>query len=268
MARRPLELRLHPALAIVLVAALPAGPAGAEALVTDRPDFVESSRTVAPGEFQIETSFAQETNRRVAGTKEVTSSTPTLLRYGIAKNWELRVETDGAARRRTQSEGSTRRSSGVFDSSVGVKWHSLDPEGARPSMGWLAHADLPTGTGEFKGRGVRPSLRAVFEWELPGEMSLGVMPGVISDTTAGNRRFTAGILGVVLGKSWTESFRTFVEAAGQQLASTRNGGSVVTWDVGGAWLVNDRVQLDAAYYGGANKNTPNGAWTVGLSVKF
>jgi hypothetical protein len=66
MARRPLELRLHPALVIVLVAVLPAGPAGAEALVTDRPDFVESSRTVAPGEFQIETSFAQETNRRVA----------------------------------------------------------------------------------------------------------------------------------------------------------------------------------------------------------
>jgi hypothetical protein len=43
------------------------------------------------------------------------------------------------------------------------------PAGRRtsPSLGVLLHADLPSGSRELRGHGVRPSLRLAAEWDLP-----------------------------------------------------------------------------------------------------
>ena len=71
-----------------------------------------------------------------------------------------------------------------------------------------------------------------------------------------------------IGRSWSENFRTFVEISGQRIASSRNGGSTVTYDAGAAYLLSNDVQIDSAFSWGANKNTPDFAWTVGLSVRF
>jgi hypothetical protein len=94
------------------------------------------------------------------------------------------------------------------------------------------------------------------------------MPGVLLDTDATDQHHAAGILAAVLGKSWNDRFRTFVEIAGQRLASSRNGGSTVTYDAGAAYLLTNDLQLDTAFSWGANRNTPDFAWTVGLSARF
>jgi len=152
--------------------------------------------------------------------------------------------------------------------SPGLKWHLVDGEGARPSTALLAHVDVPSGAHSFRGHAVRPSLRAVFEWELPADFGLGVMPGVIYDSRDDGHRYTAGVLGVVLGYNWSERLRTFVEFAGQQFASSANGGNIITYDVGISYLLTNTVQVDTAVNVGANHFTPDVAWTVGLSVKF
>lgn len=258
------------------LAAVPFAVAGAahaaevdDTIATDRPDFVESSRTVGKAHFQIETSVARERDSR-AGVKTTTFSTPTLLRYGVSDSWELRYETDGFMRSRTVDTGAATDEveRGMADSSIGLKWAMQEGEGVTPGVAWLLHADVDSGSRAFRGHGVRPSLRAVFEWELPAEFSLGVMPGIAYDTTDAGKRHVAGILGVVVGRSWTDNFRTFVEVAGQHIASSRNGGSVVTYDVGAAYLITKNVQIDTAFAWGANSNTPKFAWTIGLSVKF
>jgi hypothetical protein len=48
----------------------------------------------------------------------------------------------------------------------------------------LAHADLPSGSRALRGEGVRPSLRVSAEWDLPADLSLGVMPGIAVDRNA------------------------------------------------------------------------------------
>lgn len=136
-----------------------------------------------------------------------------------------------------------------------------------PSVAWLAHVDLPTGAEAFKGHGARPSLRAVMEWEFENEISAGIMPGIISQTNATDR-YVAGILVGVIGKEWTEKFRTFVEISGQEIATAKNGGSYVTFDFGGAYLVSNSLQLDASVQLGVNDNTPDQSWSVGVSKKF
>lgn len=260
-------------LAAWLVAASMAPPAACadDAIDTDRPDTVESSEVVGKGRFQIETSISSERNH-ADGVKTRMYTTPTLLRYGVADNWELRLETDGATWAQATDDATLARHTerGFSDVSLGVKWHMQDGDesGGKPSLGWLLHADVPSGTQAFHGNGVRPSLRFVAEWDLPQEWSLGVMPGVIYDKTEAGHRYTAGILAAVLGKSLTDRQRVFVEVAGEQITARGNGGSVVTFDAGVTYRLTPTAQIDFAVNQALNQTTPDFRWTSGLSVKF
>lgn len=264
-------MKMSTVLLPALLAFAVAGPARAddEPIATDRPDFVESSDVVGKGRVQIETSLAWERDRQ-GGVKARLSSTPTLVRVGISEDWELRLETDGRLRLKAEAAGITTRERGWSDLSLGAKWHQRDgnEDTGTPGLGWLFHLDADTGSGAFRGQGLRPSVRMVAEWEFAGGWSLGVMPGVFRDRDEDGRHFTGGILAAVLGKSLNDRTRVFVELSGEQLAPARHGGNVTTLDAGVAYLVTKDVQLDAAMSRGLNRNAPDFAWTVGLSVRF
>jgi Putative MetA-pathway of phenol degradation len=238
-------------------------------IATDRPDFVESSDVVGKGRWQIETSLASERDRTGA-VKTRLASTPTLLRVGMGETWELRLETDGRLSLRTEESGIVTRERGWSDLAAGIKWHQRDgnEEAGTPGMAWLLHVDMDSGSGPFRGQGLRPSLRFVAEWEFAGGWSAALMPGLFRDRDADGRHFVGAILAGVVGKSLTEQLRGFVELSGQQLASRRHGGSVVTLDAGLAWLLDRNLQLDLAVSHGINKNAPDLGWTVGLSARF
>jgi len=237
-----------------------------EAIVTDRPDFVESSDVVGKGRFQIETSIAGERDK-TDGIRVRGLSTPTLLRLGVSDTLELRLETDGRAWQKVGGGPGVR---GWSDISIGTKWHIQDgdEESMRPALAWLLHADLDTGSGPFRGQGTRPSLRMSIEWDLPGGYNLGLMPGVYRDRNEAGDSFTGAIMAVTFGKQFGEKLHGFVELAGQQLASARNGGKLVTFDTGASYLLSDSVQVDGALFLGLNKTSPDLGWTVGVSVKF
>lgn len=250
---------------------LVAAACAAEPISTDRPDFVESSDVVGTGRVQIETGFSSERNQ-ADGLKSRTRSTPTLLRLGVSETLEVRVETDGYLRSRTrdQATGAVLRERGFSDASLGVKWHVRDGDEGRgtPGIAWLAHLDVDSGSRPFRGQGVRPSLRAVAEWDLPNDYSVGVMPGLLADRNADGKRYVAGIFAVTLGKAWTPALRGFVELAGQRLTTRKNGGSVVTLDAGVTYLLSDSVQLDFSVARGLNASTPDFQWGMGVSVRF
>ena len=159
---------------------------------------------------------------------------------------------------------------GFADASPGLKWHLRDGDEKTgvASLALLAHLDIDSGSAAFRGQGLRPSLRGVAEWDLPDEYTVGVMPGLAWDKAADGRRFASGIFAVTLGKSFTREWRGYVELAGQQIAATKNGGSVVTFDTGVAWLANDSLQLDLGFAYGLNKNTPDLRWGLGVSFRF
>jgi hypothetical protein len=105
-----------------------------EGIVTDRPDFVESSKVVGKGCFQLETSVAQDRDNQGA-SRQRTWTTPTLLRFGVGDALELRVETDGRTIDRGKpAVGPSTTSAGYADTALGVKWHVLDDEGRLPSI--------------------------------------------------------------------------------------------------------------------------------------
>jgi hypothetical protein len=258
----------------LLLAALVCTEVGAEevddAIQTDRPDFVESSNVVGKGRFQIETSvgYARDSNRE---ERSRTFSLPTLLRIGFSDNWEFRVESDTwlhqRVRERETGDRSTERDWSEY--ALGLKWHQQDADDkGSPSVGWLFHVDMPSGADSFLTNKFRPSVRMVAEWELPNDYSLGVMPGMIYDVNDQNDRYIGGMLGVVLGKSFTDKFRGFIEFGGQEIKRKKDGGSQLTFDIGVAYLLTDYVQLDAVYNAGLNRYTPDHTFGLGLSAKF
>ncbi len=265
---RSIPIRL-PATALLL-SLLQSDAFAADAISTDRPDFVESSDVVGPGRFQIE--FGVQSERDTAeGAKSRTRTSPTLLRFGVSESLEFRIDTDGRTTSRAEdSSGLQTRKRGWADASIGLKWHMADGDEAKglPGMAWLFHLDGDTGSAPFRAQGWRPSLRFVAEWDLPNDLSVGVMPGIAASNNEAGKRFAAGILAITVGKAWTPAWRSYVELAGQQLALTANGGSVVTFDTGITHLVNDTLQFDLSLARGLTHETPRLAWGLGASVRF
>ena len=127
---------------------------------------------------------------------------------------------------------------------------------------------MATGSGPFRGQGTRPSIRLAAEWDLPGGYGIGVMPGLYRDRNEAGRSFTGAILAVTLGKAFGEKAHGFVELAGQQLASARNGGRLITFDAGLSYLLSDSLQVDVAWSFGLNRQSPDVQWTTGISTRF
>ncbi|MGE5640246.1 MAG: transporter, partial [Clostridia bacterium] len=196
---------------------------------TDGPDFVESSEVVRLGGVQYEVDLTSARNRPSRPTSP-SLSTPILLKYGFAENFELRIAPDGYLRQ----DGA----SGFGDTAVGIKWHAQDRDAEKriPAISWILHFDTPSGTRELRGVGVRPSLRSVVTWELPGDFALGIMPGIKYDARDDGHRFMSTIFGSVLNKRITERLRAFVEISSPQIASQANGGVLASGDVGAAYL--------------------------------
>jgi hypothetical protein len=240
---------------------------GEEPISTDRPDFVESSEVVGNRVVQIETGVSLDHDSLPGGYSE-TFTTPTLLRVGIGSNTELRIETDGRTDRRDVEQGASKTTRGYSDIALGIKQSLHRSQGAHdPSVAALLHADFASGSAAFRGVGVRPSLRVVAEWDLPANMSIGVMPGIIYDNNE-RHRFVNGIFAVTTGQQWTTRMHTFLEIAGQQIAHAQDGGCIATYDAGAAYLVTNDVEVDLAVSRGANDNTPEWTLAAGLSIRF
>jgi hypothetical protein len=261
------------ATALLAAIALACSSAAAEeddGIATDRPDFVESSSVVGKGVFQLETSVAFERDRR-DGVSSRTRSTPTLLRYGISDTVELRIESDGLMRQVVSDGSGSTTDTGTADASLGAKWRVREGDEAKgqAALAILAHVDLDSGSRAFRGAGKVPSLRFVAEWELPGDASFGVMPGVFyARDDATRQRYWGGILAATYSRPLTERTRGFVELAGSELRSARHGGNVVTFDTGLVYAIDKDTQVDFSVNLGLNQRTPDRAFALGFSRRF
>lgn len=234
------------------------GAAAVEAIDTEGPDFTDSPEVVPPGRFQVEVSPTWSRTRE-AGTD---FSTPTLLRYGVREDWEVRIAPEGYIR-----QGSAH---GMGDTAIGVKWHSSDskPDSVLPAVGWIFHLELPTGAEAVRGRGARPLLHATLNWDLPHEWDLGVMPGVEVDHDDAGSRFAYGVLGIVAGKHVTPNVRIYGEFSGERLTSATHGGSVAEWDAGASYLIGTETLVGLRGAIGVNRNSPARLLLIEISHRF
>ena len=167
--------------AILLAAA--ATPASAQTIVTDRPDFTESTATVPDGRFQLEAGYTYASVGDFTG-HEIGEG---LLRWGLIPGLELRlgipsylsISQDGA-------DGAD--ASGLGDASVGVKlglYESGMAEGL-PSVSLILGSGIPTGNEDVTGSdGWEPEAIVALGWSFTPSLSLGANVGYAQRSLVG-----------------------------------------------------------------------------------
>jgi hypothetical protein len=235
----------------VLFAALPL--LGQDAINPDRPGIADGSATVDRGQFQIEFGVQREhdDNGRLL-------STPLLLRYGLTKSFELRLETNGYERLgphvfdlgdyRVRSDPAA----GYAPVSIGMKVHFHDT----PSLGVIARLYPPSGSSRFRSETTAGDVRLAADLTLNDKWSLN--PNLGLKVEDGD---TSGLAALTAQYNVTDKANVFVDGD--------YADSALLLDAGGALVVGRNLQLDASVGWRAHGvNAPKVFVSAGISRRF
>jgi hypothetical protein len=224
----------------LVVATLLAGVAAAkDPIVTDRPDFTESALTVGRNTLQLEggSSYADD------GETSLTSLGELLVRFGVSRSLELRLET--LSYLWLSEPGDSR--SGFVDSSIGVKFQLNDGGGSgfwgRTQAGVIVASFVPTGSSAFRQDSWLPKAVLAMSWDLSDSVSIGTNLGW-ARPEEDDRRYNSIWLSAVAGVGVAPNTSLFFELFGFD-RERPSGPNTVTFQTGVAYLLSPDLQLDA-----------------------
>ncbi|MEA2240070.1 MAG: hypothetical protein QOC81_4794 [Thermoanaerobaculia bacterium] len=222
----------------------------ADLINADRPGLADSSGVVGPGRFQTEAGLERDHDG-----DSTAIATPLLLRYGLTKAVELRVEGNGYV----HADGAN----GFAPLSIGAKVHFADA----PSLGIITRVFVPSGSGAQRSHETTGDIRLAADIGLGERWSLNPNIGVAS-LDDGDGRFTAGLAALTVQYSFSDHANVFADAA---LASpeARGGATGLVIDAGAVRIIGSNTQLDVSFGWRAQGSTaPNVFWSAGISRRF
>lgn len=244
-------------------------------LVTDRPDFTESTEAIPPGHFQLEAGYTFSYDKE-KGVRSRDHTAPELLfRIGLIENLELRIGWDGYSYTDTQSRGTTPGgrsvsvddwSQGANDMSLGFKYKLLEQDGVIPHFGVIGEVTVPSGSSISSSGDVDPNLVLLFAYDISDSFSLAGNVGFASVTQFGDRFFqTSASLSVAFALSekvgaYVEYYGIFPNADDTDCAHVLNGGLT--------YLINNNVQIDWRIGAGLNEEADDFFTGVGFAWRF
>ncbi len=228
-------------------------------MVTDRPDFTESTGVVAKRLIQLETGFTRERNQGGSAL----DGPELLLRIGLGKRLEFRTGGEGFLWQRMPGAGTVR---GHSDVEVAAKIVLLEQGRRLPAVSLLPILSMPLGSPPFSSGGFDPTLKIALSRDLPAGFGLGGNLNFGSLTTP-NGRFTQSAWSASLGHTLGRGFGGFWEIYG-----------FTPWDKGdpAAWIaqtgatrsLGGNAQVDARIGKRLTAAGPNWFWGVGAAVRF
>jgi hypothetical protein len=179
-----------------------AAQSAAPELVTDRPDFTESSEVVGSGVIQIESGLTFEQTDETAN--QVTAP-QLLVRVGIGSRFELRFAGDGFVSQSLETPAGIERSGGHSDAEIGAKFKFFDASKVGVDMAVIPFLSLPTASDGFGTSGYDPGFKLTVARELPRGFGLSGNFNAASVTGEAGRaweREASLSLGHGLGGAW------------------------------------------------------------------
>jgi len=228
----------------------PAQPSTAESdlINPDRPGIADGSTVIGAKRFQIE-SGVQEEFRRSGNEREHTFFVPTLLRFGIDSNWEVRIEGNSVTRVVTfDSTNTAIHTSGFAPTSIGFKYHIYNSTGDHQiSIGTIVRVFPPWGSKEFRTQHTTGDIRLAADWNFAPSRKLSLNPniGVGRYEDDKGRLFTAGLFAITLNYLPTKKLNPFIDL-GVQAPEANHGKAAAIVDGGIAYIVGRNVQIDAS----------------------
>ena len=160
---------------LLLLASAPASalddsaPPAPPEMTVDRPDFTESASIVPAGWVQLEGGFL---SWRDPDSRSFAAPLA-LLRLGLARRFELRLEHDGLLIDSPLDPRTRARHTGVADLIAGAKLQFCDETRLRPALAVLAYVSLPAGSSYFSSGGYDPLVKFAWQKSLPGGFDAG-----------------------------------------------------------------------------------------------
>ncbi len=247
----------------------------AEPLITDRPDFTESTDAIPAGHFQLEAGYTFTYDREHKDRVRDHTAPEFLLRIGVVDDVELRLGWQGyswtenqfvtrtRADRRVTSEDWT---DGAHDPSIGFKLKLLEQDGLVPHFGVLGTMNIPVGSDVVSPGDVEPAAILLWAYDLTDEVALAGNVGFAS-LTGGGERFFQTSASISLAVALTERLGGYVEYFGLY-PNAEDTDAAHTLNAGFTFLINNNFQIDWRIGGGLNEEADDFFTGVGFAWRI
>ncbi len=211
-------------------------------LVTDRPDFTESTDAIPQGYSQLEAGYTFTYDREGSDRTREHTAPELLLRIGIAENFELRIGWDGYSWTDSQFEGETRggrritredTSNGAQDMSLGFKHKLVEQDGKIPHFGVIGAITVPSGSAGISSGDVDPEVVFLWAYDVNDRFAIAGNVGVALPTDV-HGRFVQTFASLSTAFTLTDELGTYLEYFGfvtLQPRAMSQAGSGGSWPV-------------------------------------
>ncbi len=244
-------------------------------LITDRPDFTESTEAVPTGHVQLELGYTFSQDREGPVRVQDNTTPELLLRIGLAKNLELRIGWEGYTYSRVRTETKTKsgttvesesRFQGSNDLTLGFKLKLADQKGWLPHTGIIGEISVPTGSINQSSGDVDPAIKFLWAYDLNDRYSVAGNLNV-AVPSENDRRFIQASASLSLGVALTGRIGTYAEYFGFYPGSNGTDASH-SLNAGVTYLVQNNLQFDVRAGFGLNEEADDFFTGVGLSWRF
>ena len=247
----------------------------AEPLITDRPDFTESTDAIPAGHFQLEAGYTFTYDREHKDRVRDHTAPEFLLRIGVIDDVELRLGWQGYSWTENQFVTRTRVgrrvtgedwTDGAHDLSIGFKLKLLEQDGLVPHFGILASMNIPVGSDVVSPGDVEPGAILLWAYDLTDEVALAGNVGFASLNDAGERFFQTSA-SISLAVALTERLGGYVEYYGLY-PNAEDSDAAHTLNCGLTFLINNNFQIDWRIGGGLNEEADDFFTGVGFAWRI
>jgi Putative MetA-pathway of phenol degradation len=235
---------------------------------TDRPSFTNAARVIGPQTVQIESGLELSRNTIDTGvgpvTESVSSAPNVLVRLGMTRSLEFRVEVAGWVRELSGRPRALPQSS-ASDVGLALEYQFARQDGLGLDLAVIAGSTLPTG-GRVSSGAADPFARLAWQRDLSGAVNVGGTLNWSSPTTDSVRLPTLDaslVLGHSLGGAWSAFWEGVVRHE-----DVDEDAVVGLGNVGVLWRFSDNVQLDVWAGRGLTDRAPDWRFGLGAAYRF
>lgn len=246
-----------------------AGDSQEDLINPDRPGIANGSQVIGPRRFQIEAGVQTYFLGGGSSTARFLS-VPTLLRFGLDKRYEIRVETLGYSALSTSDPvAGLQHAEGFGQTSIGFKRTFQASSGAKhPGVGTIVRFFPASGGGGFETNHATYDALLCADWDFAPHLSLNPNIGFGVNEDSNGILYGNFQLASTLTYAPTTHLGFFVDF-GYQAPEEAGGSESLIYDAGATYIVGRNVQLDVSVGTGARGRTsPHPFWSAGVSVRF
>lgn len=231
-------------------------------LVTDRPDFTESSRVVGRGIVQVESGTLLELDGAGDERSRTFTAPLVLMRLGVSRRLELRLSGDGDIVTASGRGPGRVTSRGGSDMEVGAKWVLLEREDSGFAMGIIPMLSLPIGSTLQSSGTYDPAVKLTWAKSLRRgfELSGNVNLSRLSDTFG---RYSEQAYSVSIGHDLVGDWGMYAEGFGF-VTPSRDAGQAWTANAGVTHPIGSNAQFDVEAGRGLTAAAPD--WFIGMGM--